>query len=52
MRWSIELIKQGVLVNPNEKFYVSTTHTHADVDRALEAARQAFATITRAGHGA
>jgi glutamate-1-semialdehyde 2,1-aminomutase len=52
LRWSIELIKQGVLVNPNEKFYVSTTHTHADVDRALEAARRAFATIARVRSGA
>jgi glutamate-1-semialdehyde aminotransferase len=37
LRWAVELIKRGILVNPNEKFYMSTTHTEADIDRALEA---------------
>ena len=45
LRWAIELIKRGVLVNPNEKFYVSTAHTDADVDRALQAADEAFQAI-------
>ena len=37
LRWSIELLKRGILVNPNEKFYISLAHTDADVDRTLEA---------------
>ncbi len=45
LRWSIELLKRGILVNPNEKFYISTAHTDADVDRTLEACEQAFAAI-------
>jgi glutamate-1-semialdehyde 2,1-aminomutase len=47
LRWSIELIKHGILVNPNEKFYISTEHTDADVDRTLEAAEAAFAELAR-----
>jgi glutamate-1-semialdehyde 2,1-aminomutase len=45
LRWSIELLKRGILVNPNEKFYLSLTHTDADVDRTLEACEAAFAAI-------
>jgi glutamate-1-semialdehyde 2,1-aminomutase len=45
LRWSIEMLKRGILVNPNEKFYISTAHTDADVDRTLEACDQAFAAI-------
>jgi glutamate-1-semialdehyde 2,1-aminomutase len=46
LKWSIELLKRGILVNPNEKFYLSLAHTDADVDRTLEACDQAFAAIT------
>jgi glutamate-1-semialdehyde 2,1-aminomutase len=45
LRWSLELIKRGILVNPNEKFYISTQHTEADVDRTLEAIEAAFAAL-------
>jgi glutamate-1-semialdehyde 2,1-aminomutase len=45
LRWSIELIRRGILVNPNEKFYLSLAHSDADVDRTLEACDQAFAAI-------
>ncbi|HLJ61803.1 MAG TPA: aminotransferase class III-fold pyridoxal phosphate-dependent enzyme [bacterium] len=45
LRWSIEMIRRGILVNPNEKFYLSLAHTDADVDRTLEACDQAFAAI-------
>ena len=45
LRWAIELIKRGILVNPNEKFYISTAHTEADVDRTLEAVEGAFAAL-------
>jgi glutamate-1-semialdehyde 2,1-aminomutase len=44
-RWAIELIKRGILVNPNEKFYISLAHSDADVDRTLEAVEQAFAAL-------
>ncbi len=43
LRWAVELIKRGILVNPNEKFYISTEHSTADVDRTLEAVDAAFA---------
>jgi glutamate-1-semialdehyde 2,1-aminomutase len=46
--WAIELIKRGILVNPNEKFYISTEHTEADVDRTLEAVEGAFAALAGA----
>jgi glutamate-1-semialdehyde 2,1-aminomutase len=42
LRWAIELIHRGVLVNPNEKFYISLAHTDEDVDKTLEAADEAF----------
>jgi glutamate-1-semialdehyde 2,1-aminomutase len=42
LRWSIELIKRRILVNPNEKFYISTEHSDADVDRTLNAVEDAF----------
>ena len=42
LRWSIELIKRGILVNPNEKFYISTEHTEDDVNQTLDAAEMAF----------
>ena len=33
VRLAMELLARGVLVNPNEKFYVSIAHTEADVER-------------------
>jgi glutamate-1-semialdehyde 2,1-aminomutase len=47
LRWAIELIKRGILVNPNEKFYISLAHTNEDVDRTLEAAEAAFAELAK-----
>jgi glutamate-1-semialdehyde 2,1-aminomutase len=47
LRWGIELLKRGLLVNPNEKFYVSLAHTDQDVDRTLEICDQAFAALAR-----
>jgi len=44
-RWAIELMKRGLLVNPNEKFYISLAHTDADVDRTLEIVDEAFAAV-------
>ena len=37
--------RRGLLVNPNEKFYISIAHTDADVDRTLEVADEAFRAI-------
>ncbi len=45
LRWGIECLKRGLLVNPNEKFYVSLAHTDADVDRTLEICDAAFAVL-------
>jgi glutamate-1-semialdehyde 2,1-aminomutase len=42
LKWAIGLLKRGILVNPNEKFYISTVHSDADVDRTLEAVEGAF----------
>jgi len=47
LRWSVELLKRGILVNPNEKFYLSIAHTDADVDRTLEACAEAFAVLAK-----
>lgn len=48
LRWALELIKRGLLVNPNEKFYISIAHTEADVDKTLDIADQAFAALKKA----
>ena len=40
-------MKRGLLVNPNEKFYISIAHTDADVERTLDIADEAFATMAR-----
>jgi len=42
LRWALELLKRGLLVNPNEKFYISIAHTDADVDETLAIVDQAF----------
>ena len=46
LKWGMELLKRGLLVNPNEKFYVSIAHSEEDVDRTLEAVDEAFAAIS------
>jgi glutamate-1-semialdehyde 2,1-aminomutase len=48
LRWAIELMKRGILVNPNEKFYISVAHTVEDIDRTLDAVEGAFAAIRAA----
>ena len=47
MEWAVELLRRGLLVNPNEKFYVSIAHGDADVDRTLEIVDDAFAAMRR-----
>jgi glutamate-1-semialdehyde 2,1-aminomutase len=49
LRWALELLKRGLLVNPNEKFYISIAHTEADVARTLDIADQAFAALKKGG---
>lgn len=46
-RWAIELMKRGLLVNPNEKFYISTAHTDSDVDETLDIVDSAFAALAK-----
>lgn len=43
--WALEMIRRGILVNPNEKIYLSTAHTDADVERTLAAADETFAAL-------
>jgi len=45
LKWGMELLRRGLLVNPNEKFYVSIVHTDEDVDRTLEVCDAAFAAV-------
>ena len=47
LRWAIELLKRGILVNPNEKFYISLVHSDADIDRTLEAVDGAFGALAK-----
>lgn len=46
-RWAIECLRRGLLVNPNEKFYISIAHTDADVERTLEIVDEAFQAVKR-----
>lgn len=41
-RFAIECLRRGLLVNPNEKFYISIAHDDTDVDRTLEIIDDAF----------
>jgi len=45
LRWALELLKRGLLVNPNEKFYISITHTDADIEQTLAIVDEAFAAL-------
>jgi glutamate-1-semialdehyde 2,1-aminomutase len=45
LRWALELLKRGLLVNPNEKFYISIAHTDADVAHTLDIVDQAFVAL-------
>jgi len=47
-RWALELLRRGLLVNPNEKFYISIMHSDADIDHTLNVVDDAFAAL-RAG---
>lgn len=45
LEWAIELLRRGLLVNPNEKFYISIAHDDADVERTLEIVDASFAAM-------
>ena len=47
LRWALEMIRRGILVNPNEKIYISIAHTDADLERTLKVADEAFAAMKR-----
>jgi len=47
LRWALEMIRRGILVNPNEKIYISIAHTDGDVARTLKAADESFAAMKR-----
>jgi glutamate-1-semialdehyde 2,1-aminomutase len=47
LQWALEMIRRGILVNPNEKIYISIAHSDADVARTLAAADEAFAAMKR-----
>ena len=44
-RWALELLKRGLLVNPNEKFYISITHTDEDVEQTLAIIDESFTAL-------
>lgn len=48
LAWSLGLLRRGLLVNPNEKFYVSITHTQRDVDETLGIMDASFAELRAA----
>jgi glutamate-1-semialdehyde 2,1-aminomutase len=45
LKWGIALLNRGLLVNPNEKFYISIAHSEEDVDRTLQICDEAFAEV-------
>lgn len=47
LQWAIELLRRGLLVNPNEKFYISVAHTDADVGKTLQVVDDAFKAMKR-----
>ena len=48
LKWGMELLRRGLLVNPNEKFYISIAHSDEDVDQTLEVCDAAFAAVAAA----
>jgi glutamate-1-semialdehyde 2,1-aminomutase len=45
--WALEMIRRGILVNPNEKMYISIKHGDADVEKTLAVADEAFAALRK-----
>jgi glutamate-1-semialdehyde 2,1-aminomutase len=47
-RWALELLKRGLLVNPNEKFYLSIAHSADDVEHTIGIVDEAFVALRKA----
>jgi glutamate-1-semialdehyde 2,1-aminomutase len=45
-RFTQEALKRGVYLHPRHNMFLSTAHTEADIDFALQATREAFAAIS------
>jgi len=45
-RFAMELLQRGIFHAPNTKFYLSTTHTDAEIDQTLVAIEEALRAIT------
>ena len=48
LSFALELLRRGLLVNPNEKFYISIAHTEDDIDRTLAIVDETFAALRKA----
>jgi glutamate-1-semialdehyde aminotransferase len=46
-RWACEMIRRGILVNPNEKIYLSIVHSDADLDATLAAVDESFVALKK-----
>jgi glutamate-1-semialdehyde 2,1-aminomutase len=44
-RFCLEALKRGVYLHPKHNMFLSTAHTEADIDFALEATHAAFAVL-------
>jgi glutamate-1-semialdehyde 2,1-aminomutase len=44
-RFGVELVREGILLTPGSKMYLSTAHTETDVDRTLVAAERALRSV-------
>ena len=49
-RFTLETLKHGVYLHPRHNMFLSTAHTEADIDFALEATKAGFAALAARGH--
>lgn len=45
VHWAQQMIDRGFLLTPGGKMYVSLVHTDEDIERTIDAAREAFAAV-------
>jgi len=48
--FTLETLKHGVYLHPRHNMFLSTAHTEADIDFALEATKAGFAALAARGH--
>ncbi len=48
--FGLNLIREGLFLNPGEKFYISLAHDDEDVERTLKAAQAAMAQVVEPAH--